>query len=209
MKEGNTIYKNYAINYLYEEKELGIFLLIKIFDLYETDNNKKHLYEIEFPISNKNNLNEQISYDMVLSDEDIWVLVDSYFIYKDMFNVSKYINVDGKEYEYCLIKKRDYSTDISNHNVIELRFREKLNKSITVSSFVGSFVGTIEDNWSIIKLGSYSCSNEYINGVGTTTEYLLITDIIKLSDVKEVKKLIKEHIEANEIYNNYLSESLI
>lgn len=209
MKEGNTIYKNYAINYLYEEKGLGIFLTIKIFDLDETDNNKKHLYEIEFPIIYKNKLNENINYDMLLSDEDIVVLVESYLIYKDMFNVSKYINIDGKEYEYCLIKTKDYSTDISNHNVIELRFREKLIVSKDVSSFVQSFMGILEENWSNIKLGSYSCSNEYINGIGATTEYLLITDVIKLADAKEVKRLIKEHIETNEIYDDYLSESLI
>ena len=90
-----------------------------------------------------------------------------------------------------------------------MRFREKLIVSKDVSSFVQSFMGILEENWSNIKLGSYSCSNEYINGIGATTEYLLITDVIKLADAKEVKRLIKEHIETNEIYDDYLSESLI
>lgn len=209
MIEGNTIYRNYAVNYLYKERGLGIFLIIKIFDLYEEDNNKEHLYEIEFPIAYKNKLNETIDYDMLFSDEDILILVENYFIYKDMFNTSKYIDIDNKIYEYCLVKKKDYSTEISNHNVIELRFREQASRGNDVSSFVKSFMGTLEDDWSIIKLGAYTSSSEYLNGEGTTTEYLLISDVIKLSNVEEVENLIREHIETNEIYDDYLSESLI
>ena len=209
MIEGNTIYKNYAVNYLYKERGLGIFLIIRIFDLYKEDNKKEHLYEIEFPVAYKNKLTENIDYDMLFSDEDILILVESYFIYKDMFNTNKYIDINNKVYEYCLVKNKDYSTEISNHNVIELRFREKSSKSNEISSFVEGFIGASEDDWSIIKLGSYTCSNEYLNGEGTTTEYLLISDIVKLSNVEEVENLIREHIETNEIYDGYLSESLI
>lgn len=210
MIKGNTIYKNYAINYLYKERGLGIFLIIKIFDLHEEDNIRKHLYEIEFPIAYKNKLNETIEYSMLFSDEDIFVLVENYFIYKDMFNTGKYIDIDNKTYEYCLVKNTDYSNETTNHNVIEFRFREQeYQKDGGVSSFVKNFIRNSDYEWNVINIGSYTCSNEYIFGDGTTTEYMLISEVIKLSDVDEVEKLIREHIESNEIYNDYLSESLI
>ena len=209
MIEGNTIYKNYAINYLYKERGLGIFLIIKIFDLHSEDNTKEHLYEIEFPIAYKNKLNETIDYSMLFSDEDILVLVENYFIYKDMFNTSKYIDIDNKTYEYYLVKNKDYSSEVSNHNVVEFRFREQEDKNDGVSSFVKKIIRSYDYDWNVINIGSYTCSNEYIIGNGTTTEYLLVSEVVKLSDIDEVEKLIREHMESNEIYNDYLSESLI
>lgn len=211
MIEGKAIYKNYAINYFYKNKGLGIFLIIKIYDRYTDDNHMTQLYEIEFPVAYKNSKMEitNINDVFVVSVDDIVGIVRNYFIYKDMFNINRNIIIDDKEYDYYFVKTEDFSNDMLSHNTIEFKFREKTNDKNDIVSFVSKFVSNADENWSSIKLGAYISSNNYSDEDSITTEYLLISDIAKYSNEEEVESLIRENIETDEIYSGYLSESFI
>lgn len=209
MIEGKAIYKNYIINYSYKNKDLGLFLIIKIYDRFSDNDTMAQLYEIEFPITYESTEEESMERMLSISVDDILGIVRNYFIYKEMFNIYKTIVVDDKEYEYYLNKSQDFSNNMFSHNIIELKFREKKINKLDVTTFVSKFIPNVNENWQSIKLGAYISSNDYLEEDSITTEYLLLSDIVRYSHEQEVENLIRESVETDEICDEYLNVSFI